>query len=76
MNTTIKETLIKMIIKLFKVKSIVTLTLTVIFSILALKGVVSGDQFITIFTVVISFYFGTQTQKITDSKVIDEEDDK
>lgn len=76
MNTTIKETLIKTIIKLFKVKSIVTLTLTVIFSVLAIKGVVSGDQFITIFTVVISFYFGTQAQKTTDNKVINEEEEK
>ena len=49
--------------KLLSVKSIVTVILTVIFSILALRGVISGQEFLTIFTVVISFYFGTQAMK-------------
>ena len=49
--------------KLLDVKSIVTLTLTVIFSALALNKVISGEQFLTVFTVVISFYFGTQANK-------------
>lgn len=66
MNVTTKEALVKMITNILKVKSIVTLTLTAVFSILAIKGVISGEQFITIFTVVISFYFGVQTQKVTD----------
>ena len=74
MNTTIKEALVKMITNVLKVKSIVTLTLTVVFSVLAMKGVISGEQFMTIFTVVISFYFGTQAQKIADSRTANEED--
>ncbi len=49
--------------KLIDVKSIVTITLTIIFSILALKDKISAEQFLTIFTVIISFYFGTQFQK-------------
>lgn len=49
--------------KLIDVKSIVTIILTVIFSYLVVTGVVSAEQFITIFTVVISFYFGTQVAK-------------
>lgn len=49
--------------KLIDVKSIVTLILTVTFVALAVKGVVSGEQFLTIFTMIISFYFGTQSQK-------------
>lgn len=49
--------------KLIDVKSIVTLVLTLVFSFLAVRNVISGEQFITIFTVVISFYFGTQTGK-------------
>ena len=73
MNITIKEALVKMITNILKVKSIVTLTLTVVFSVLAIKGVISGEQFMTIFTVVISFYFGTQAQKIADGKDNDEE---
>ena len=55
--------LLDRIAKLIDVKSIVTLLLTVVFAILAMKGVISGEQFITIFTVIISFYFGTQAGK-------------
>lgn len=49
--------------KLLNVKSLVTLALTVMFSVLALRGTVSGSEFMTVFTVVISFYFGTQHEK-------------
>ena len=51
------------IAKLIDVKSIVTLVMTVVFSTLALKGVIRGEQFLTIFTVIIGFYFGTQSKK-------------
>lgn len=49
--------------KLIDVKSIVTLFLTLIFGILAIKGKVTADQFLTVFTTIIAFYFGTQYQK-------------
>ena len=49
--------------KLINVKSIVTLALTVVFAVLSLKGVITADQFISIFTVIIAFYFGTQYEK-------------
>ena len=45
---------------LLTVKAIVTVTLTAVFSALALRGTISGTEFLTIFTVVIGFYFGTQ----------------
>ena len=48
---------------LLSVKSLVTVTLTVIFAGLSIRGSVSSEQFLTVFTVVISFYFGTQTQR-------------
>lgn len=48
---------------LLKVKTIVTLLLTIVFCVLALTGVISGADFITVFTVVIAFYFGTQSEK-------------
>ena len=51
------------IANLLTVKSIVTIVLTAVFSVLALRGSISGTEFLTIFTVVISFYFGTQTEK-------------
>lgn len=52
--------------KLLNVKSIVTITLTVVFCILTLNCIVSGEQFMTVFTTVIAFYFGTQHQKNCD----------
>lgn len=48
---------------LFKVKSLVTLMLTGVFCYLAWSGAVSGEQFMTVFTTVIAFYFGTQAKK-------------
>lgn len=45
---------------LLSVKSLVTITLTVVFAVLALRESISGSEFLTIFTVVIGFYFGTQ----------------
>ncbi len=49
--------------KLIDVKSIMTLLLTVVFCILALMKVISGTEYLTIFTTVVAFYFGTQVQK-------------
>lgn len=53
--------------KLLTIKSIVTLLLTVVFSWLSISGTVSGKDFLTIFTVVIAFYFGTQAEKANKS---------
>ena len=49
--------------KLIDVKSIMTLLLTLVFCIMALCGVISGQEFVTIFTVIVGFYFGTQATK-------------
>ena len=49
--------------KLLTVKSIVTLLLSIIFAVLSIRGTISGQEFLTIFTVVVSFYFGTQKVK-------------
>lgn len=48
---------------LLSVKSIVTLTLTLVFAWMSLRSLVSAEQFLTVFTVVIGFYFGTQAQR-------------
>ena len=48
---------------LLTVKSIVTIILTVVFSVLSIYDRISGEQFLNIFSVVIAFYFGTQYQK-------------
>ena len=48
---------------LLTVKSLVTVTLTGVFASLALQRCVSAQEFLTVFTVVISFYFGTQHER-------------
>lgn len=60
-----KETIVNRLSKLFAVKSIVTILLSAVFAILAMRGVISSDQFLTVFSVVIAFYFGTQSKKDT-----------
>ena len=54
------------IAKLIDVKSIVTLVLTAVFAALSVSGRLSAEQFLTIFTTVVAFYFGTQTRKKED----------
>lgn len=51
------------ILNLLKVKTIVTLLVTLVFCYLAVTGKISSDQVMTIFGMVIAFYFGTQAEK-------------
>lgn len=51
------------IAKLLTVKSIVTIILTVLFFILAIQSKVQSTDVLTVYTVVIAFYFGTQAEK-------------
>lgn len=55
--------MLKKLTALINVKSIVTITLTYVFSILALREDITADQFLTVFTSVIAFYFGIQYEK-------------
>lgn len=49
--------------KLMNVKSIVTILLTFAFTYLAIVGKVTADEFLTIYSVIVAFYFGTQYEK-------------
>ena len=49
------------------VKSIVTIILTVVFAYLSIIGKLSEQDFLTVFSVVIAFYFGTQSQRLNES---------
>lgn len=60
------EKVVKRLAALLSVKSIVTILLTVVFAYLAIIGEVS-QEFMMVYTVIIAFYFGTQTQKISDA---------
>ena len=61
------ELLHKRLTNLLTVKSLVTIILTGVFAWLSIVGTVSTDQFLTIFTVIIGFYFGTQAEKKSQS---------
>ena len=54
--------------RLLCVKSIVTVLLTIVFCFLAGFGQISEQQFMTVFTVVIAFYYGTQAMKDREEK--------
>ena len=60
-----KEKLAKRAANLLSVKSLVTLVLTGVFAWMAVEGTISQD-FMTIYAVIIAFYFGTQSQKVQD----------
>lgn len=53
---------------LLRIKSIVTLLSTLAFTVLALMERVSAREFLTVYTVIISFYFGTQHEKKGESR--------
>ena len=57
------EELQKRLSNLLTIKSMVTLILTVVFACLTCGGRVSAEEFLTGFTVVIAFYFGTQAER-------------
>ena len=54
--------IIKRLGNLLSVKSVVTLVLTAVFAVLSLRGDID-QNFMTVYAVVIAFYFGTQSQK-------------
>ena len=54
---------VKNLANLVKVKTIVTMAVIAVFSVLALRGDIAADNVMLIVTAVISFYFGTQHEK-------------
>ena len=60
------ESIIKRLGNLLSVKSLVTLVLTVVFAVMTVRQAISQD-FMTVYAVVIAFYFGTQSQKAQDA---------
>ena len=60
------ESIVKRLGTLLSVKSIVTLALTGVFAFMACTNQISKD-FMTIYAVIIAFYFGTQSQKVQDA---------
>ena len=59
------EIIKKRLANLLSVKSLVTIVLTGVFAYMSVTGKISQD-FMTIYAVIIAFYFGTQSQKTQD----------
>lgn len=53
----------KIVNRLLTVKSIVTLTLTLVFAFLSATGQITADAFQDIFYIIIAFYFGSSLEK-------------
>lgn len=66
--------LFKKIAKLIDVKSIISLSLTFVFCYLALGNLVPIEIFISVYSIVIGFYFGTQYEK-TKNKLEDNKEE-
>ena len=60
------QNIIKRLAALLSVKSLVTLIHTGVFAFMACTNQISQD-FMTIYAVIIAFYFGTQSQKLQDT---------
>ena len=56
---------LKNLAALIKVKTIVTLVVMAVFAVLSLRGDISADNAVLIVSMVISFYFGTVSEKKT-----------
>ena len=54
---------INALVSLLKIKSLVTIAVTTVFVILALRGDIPSEVAMTVVTMVVSFYFGTQHEK-------------
>lgn len=66
------DKVMKRLANLLSVKSIVTLILTGVFAYQAITNQITQD-FVTIYAVIIAFYFGTQSQKV--QEVIETKDE-
>lgn len=58
------------IFNFFQIKKIIALLTTIVFCILAMKGNLSSTEFLSVFTLVIGFYFGQSSvrQSIKEQK--------
>lgn len=53
----------KIVNRLLTVKSLVTLSLTLVFAYLGVTGAIAADSFQDIFYIIIAFYFGSSLEK-------------
>ena len=58
-----KELFMERLTNLMTVKSIATIIMTFVFAYMSLTGMITGEQFLTMFSIVITFYFSSQANK-------------
>lgn len=61
------DKIVKRLGNLLSVKSLVTIVATVVFAVLSVRGDITAKDFMSIFIMIIGFYFGTQSQKAQDA---------
>lgn len=62
---------VKNLAALIKVKTIVTLVVITVFTVLSLRGDIAPDNVMVIVSTVIAFYFGTQYEKKSSENTVD-----
>ena len=62
-NTSPVQDVWKNLAALLKVKTIITLVIIAVLAVLSINGSIEPDKFLTIATMVVAFYFGTQSEK-------------
>ena len=62
-NTSPVQDFWKSLAALLKVKTIITLVIIAVLAVLSINGSIEPDKFLTIATMVVAFYFGTQSEK-------------
>ena len=62
-NTSPVQDFWKNLAALLKVKTIITLVIIAVLAVLSINGSIEPDKFLTIATMVVALYFGTQSEK-------------
>lgn len=62
-NTSPVQDFWKNLAALLKVKTVITLVIIAVLAVLSINGSIEPDKFLTIATMVVAFYFGTQSEK-------------
>ena len=58
-----KNVLLENLAALLKVKTLITLTVMIVFFVLAMKGDITPENVMVVVSTVVAFYFGTQYEK-------------
>jgi hypothetical protein len=54
-----------MLRELLQIKKVIALLTTIVFCILSVKGLISSTEFLSVFTLIIGFYFGQSSVRQT-----------